>query len=223
MNRTLLAVFAAAAVFTGCGNNPPELKQIYNQINFINTPGSAAVTAELLVLVNADDEDGADDIESVHIINDDEQFFWSADKDNWTTRDSRGMKWKGSQRLSTIDGKMPEIGEFRVLVTDQAGERDEDRIFIPLIKELPVPDVFAELIFQDEGNFVVKSSENKNIVSFYDSKNNLLGAYNATPGLVNVKKLRDGAAVYEKYQSIEVSYYSNSFGAGIISGPYLRP
>ncbi|HAK46964.1 MAG TPA: hypothetical protein DCO79_13745 [Spirochaeta sp.] len=223
MKKTVFAIFFATAVFLSCGNTPPELKQIYSEINFLNIPGSENVRSEMLVLVNADDEDGDDDITGIHIINDSEQMSWDLDSSIWKTRDSRGMKWTGSQRLTTVDGSMPKAGEYRVLVVDRAGERVEESVFFPLIKNPPSPADFAELIFQDEQAIELKSPQERNIISFYDSEGKLLGAYAATPGLIRINKLRDGSAVAEKYSTVKVSYYSNLIGAGLISGFYEKP
>ena len=223
MRSRFFFLLFAAAVLSACGNNPPELKQIYNQVNFVKSPGSEEVRAELLVLVSADDEDGDDDIASLHVIRDSDEYSWSVDSQNWSTRDSRGMKWTGYQRFSTVDGKMFEPGEYRVLITDNAGERAEDSIFIPLIRDIPIAEEFAVITFQDENRFTIESPQAKNIISFYDSAGKLLASYSATPGEVRIKTLRDGTALSDNYKTVKIAYYSNTTGAGLISGPYIRP
>ncbi|MDC7225508.1 MAG: hypothetical protein PQJ61_01945 [Spirochaetales bacterium] len=223
MKRLVPALFITAALCSGCGNNPPELKQIYNQINFINTPGSDTVLAEMVVYINTDDEDGSDDIISMNVIHEKSELYWTADSDSWIERDSRGMKWSGSHHISMPDGGLLPAGEYRVLITDKAGERDEDTIFVPLIKNVPDVRSFPEIMFADEGTFELKSPESGNTISFYDPAGRLLGAYRATAGLVNIESLRDGTSVLKKYRTVTAAYYNNRIGAGIVSGPYARP
>lgn len=223
--RYLLIIFiiTALVIILGCGNNIPELKQINSQINFSKLPDSDTVVTELVVLVNAEDEDGDDDIESLHVINEDGQLFWSVNRSNWSSRSSRGMKWLGYEKFLTADGSLAEAGEYRILVIDRAGERVENNIFIPLFKDIPKPDDFSQLLFTDDDNFIeLKSTESRNIIAFYNSEGKLLGAFSATPGVIEIKKLKDGASILENYRSIEVSYYSNSYGAGILSGPFFK-
>ena len=223
MKFRLAFLAVVTALLTACGNNAPELNQIYNQVNFVKIPDEVGIRAELLVLVNADDEDGDDDIASLHVIRDRDEFSWSVDSGSWTARDNRGMKWTGCQGFSMIGGGMPVSGEYRVLVTDNAGERAEDSIFVPVIKKKPAPEDFAELTFNDMDRIEIKSPQERNIVSFYDSDGVLLSAYAASPGELRIKTLRDGNIVMDNYRSVKVAYYSNLLGAGLIQGPYERP
>ena len=219
---SIAPVIAAAILMFGCGNDPPELKQIYSQINFTKTP-EGVQGSEFLVLVNAEDKDGEDDIETVYIIRDDEQTFWRVDSVSWNLRNNRGMKWVGCENMTTVDGSLPSPGEYRVLVIDRAGERAEDSVFIPIIKKVPDAKQFPEILFTENYEILeIKSINSRNIISFYDSAGKLLGAYAATPGMLNIKKLKD-PSVADNYRTVEISYYSNSTGAGLVAGPYARP
>lgn len=215
-------IIVIVTILFGCGNNPPELKQIYSQINFTKTPEGRQGT-ELLVLVNAEDKDGEDDIETVYVINDNKQTFWQVDSSGWSMRSSRGMKWVGSEKMVTIDGNPPLPGEYRVLVTDRAGERVEDSVFIPIFKEMPKTEEFPELFFTDNDELIeLESPNSRNIISFYDSSGKLLGAFAVTPGMLNIKNLKEASLILDNYRTVNISCYSNSHGAGLIAGPYLR-
>ncbi len=225
MNRRFLAVAAVLILLlaAGCGNSPPELNQIYSQLNFLNEPGSERVWAELLVLMNADDEDGYDNLEFIHVINEKQQLFWTVDSDSRSERDNRGMKWIGGQRFMMTEGEIPPPGEYRVIITDKAGERAEDGIFLPIVKEIPAAEDFPEIAFTEDDNiFIIKSAEKRNIISFYDSAGKLLSAYASTPGEVNIRALKENDILTDNWRSMRISFYSDATGAGLISGPYQR-
>ena len=224
MNRLsrFCAALAAAFLLFSCGNTPPEINQLNSQVNLIRNPETEAVSAELTVLLNADDSDGDDDIETIYVIDDGSELFWSVERGQWITRNSRGMTWMGSQRFMMPYGELPSPGEYRVIVTDRGGERVEGNIFVPLVKELPDIAEYPQLVFGEEDLVEVKSPANQNIVSFYDIGGNLLGAYSITPGTFRLKSINNGGKIFSEYRSADIGYYDNKSGTGLISGSYER-
>ncbi len=217
------AILVLSAAVLGCGNHPPELTQVYSQVNFVKAPEKDFVSCEFTVLVSVDDEDGEEDVDSVYIINDDRQLYWSVERGRWNERNNRGMKWYGSQRLSEPDGSPPLPGEYRVLVNDRAGEQAENNVFIPFFKDLPKPEDFPKIVFNDNKTLlIIESPESRNVISFYDDKGKLLGAFTATQGAVNIGSLGGNSNIADKYSSVNISFYSNRYGAGLISGPWIR-
>lgn len=224
MNRTLrfFAAAAAAVFFLSCGNNPPEIQQLDSQINLRRNPLTEDVSAELLVLLSADDEDGDEDLETIYVIDDERGLFWSVDSGEWSVRNNRGMTWKGSERLMLPYGELPPAGRYRVIVTDRAGERTDGTVFVPLIKELPEPGLYPELLFGEDDTIEVKSPEQNNVVSFYDLGGELLGAFSITPGTFSLKKVNKGEKIFSEYRYADIGYYYNKTGTGLISGSYER-
>ncbi|MBI9106835.1 MAG: hypothetical protein JEZ04_08815 [Spirochaetales bacterium] len=223
MNRMMkLIAAAAAALLFSCGNNPPDINQLNSQINLRKSPITGAVTAELLVLLNADDEDGDEDIETIYVIDDESGILWSAERGSWAVRNNRGMTWIGSERFILPYGELPAPGRYRVIVTDRGGERVEGTAFIPLVKQLPEDAVYPELLFGKDDLIEVKSLEKNNIVSFYDISGNLLSSFSITPGTFRCKDLNNGEKIFSEYRYVDIGYYNNSLGTGLIKGSYER-
>jgi hypothetical protein len=223
--RILLKFFSALALiilFFSCGNNPPELNQLNSQLNLRLNPFSGQVSAELLVLLNAHDEDGDDDIEAIHVIDDGSGLFWSVERGRWSTRNNRGMTWTGSERLMMPHGELPAPGKYRVIITDRGGERALGTVFVPLLKELPEPASYPELVFGEDDLVEVNSPGKDNIVSFYDIGGNLLGAYSITQGKFSLRKLNNGEKIFSEYRYADIGYYDNKSGTGLITGTYER-
>ena len=217
-----IAVFTAAVL--GCGNSPPELNQVYSQLNYIYNPLTDQIRTEFTVLFNAEDEDGEDDIESMYVIRERSEKLWTADSSEWDKRSSRGLNWNGAQRLLTEDGSIPDSGEYRLLLTDLAGESTEESLFLQPVEKAPSVEAFPAIVFTaGDYEIEIESPDSSNVISFYDSESKLIAAYNVTPGFIEIKKLKDGNAVYENYRTVQLGFYSNSSGAGHISGPWLRP
>ena len=221
--RKIIFFFFSIILFTSCGNTPPRINQIYNQINFRLNPGSDAVTTGLSLYINADDDDGDDNIEFIHLVNEENQIFWRADNGLFSYRDRRGMRWLGIDNLSAADGQRLPAGEYKVLLTDRAGDKDEDSIFIPLMKQTPGDEDFAEVQIDNVSNkLVIESSEKRNILSFFDADGVSIAALSVSPGVLNLNRLDDSRTIIEKWHSLEISFYSDRFGAGLIKGPYFR-
>ncbi len=217
-----LAVLIIILIFAGCGNNPPEINQVYSQINFIKAPDSDLIKTELLVLVNADDKDGEDNIEFLYIANDKRQILWRLDPDRRNSRNSRGINWIGNEHLVAVDGGVPSPGDYRVVITDMAGDRDEQKIFIPVFKEMPKAELFPSVeISEDMTELKIISAEKRNVLSFYDSEGRLIKAFSVTPGLVFINELND-SNISDEWKSLRIACYSNSAGGGLITGPYRR-
>ena len=195
----IIAAAAAAVIFLSCGNNPPEINQLDSQINLRRAPGAGDVTAELLVMLNCDDEDGDEDIEIIYVIDDGSSLLWTTDSNSWSVRNHRGTSWIGAERLMLPYGELPPPGRYRLIVTDRGGERAEGTIFVPLIKELPDAGLYPGLVFGEGDSLEVSSPEKNNIVSFYDLGGNLLGAFSISPGSLKIRDLSDGDRIFSEY------------------------
>jgi hypothetical protein len=212
-----------AVIFTSCGNNIPEINQIESRINFRMDSESGTADAELMVFLSADDEDGEEDLETLFVMNDENEIFWTAGRDKWISRSSRGMEWIGAEKLRMHDGSIPPYGTYRVLIVDRAGERASESFFIPLIKELPEEEMYPRIIFgEGPGLFRVDSPSQSNIISFHDSGGQLIGTFSVTPGNIQIERLENGNKIAADYRYITVGTYNNTIGAGLITGPYRK-
>ena len=218
----LLLLSAVLLLSAGCGSSPPELKQSSSSLNIVMTP-EGELSSELLVLVNTEDEDGDEDVEELYVINDRLQLVWKVQRGSWSVRQNRGIDWNGSERFVMPSGELPPSGSYRLLVADRAGEKAEAEIFVPVIDSMPAEEEFPFIVFADEGeSFEIRSPESRNIISLYDAGETLLVSFAATPGTVSVKSLKNGNDILGKYRYIRAGYYSNTYGAGLISGFWDR-
>lgn len=88
----------------------------------------------LLVQILADDDDGFDEIYEVYVINDESEVYWRSNQDEWDLVESEGNTWIVLNNIVTDDGSNIPRGEYRVVLLDLSGYRDE-RIFV-----LDIPD-----------------------------------------------------------------------------------
>lgn len=209
-----LVIIVLLTLFS-CGNNPPELKQIRKQINYIYLVDKEKIETEVSFVLNAKDEDGDEDLEAIYIINDKNQVYWQLEKQDWLIREVLGIKWIGFNHLKNIKGIKPYTGNYRILIIDQAGERDETYFFLPPIKSFPEKKDFPKIKKTKHNDCIEVISKNRNnIITFYDKEMNIIETISATPGFLYLDMISN-KSVQSDCEYITISTYSNIFGGGL--------
>ncbi|AEJ19626.1 hypothetical protein [Gracilinema caldarium] len=146
-----------------CSRSAPQiqnyiLKLIYNE-------DADGIREQLSLFVLAQDEDGKEDLDSLYIINDEQQLYWTLKSTEWITVNKDGQLWVGSHRLTMVDGQPLPRGLYRLILTDLGGERAERTIGLdaPLQSRYPFP----RLIINGDA-FTVISFYPKNTLLCYD-------------------------------------------------------
>lgn len=122
--------FSTLTSLFGCSGADPVIYQLETRLQaYWKYPFESQ--ERLLVQIFADDDDGFDEIYEVYIINDEEELYWRATRDEWdlvTVED--GKQWIVLTHIySERHDKIPR-GEYRLVLMDFSGFRAERRFTI---------------------------------------------------------------------------------------------
>ena len=213
------ALAAACALLAACETSPPELYEFRWLLQDFDDRELGRRYESLSLFVRAGDPDGADDLDELYLIFDGAELFWRLTPDTWTRSEHDGATWVGSTSIS-MPGEEPfPAGEYRLLLLDLGGQRDENRFVIPARRRpTPAPAVRAEgSIFEVSGAAAGYAAGWELWVT---RRNRVAATLDATEAvdLEQQAELRSG----DRYR---VYVFGQGEGAdkGFLSGPYPWP
>lgn len=219
LKRIRFSAITLTLIFFSCSGEAPRLIESWHQLNIINDPESESESNQALsFFIHGEDDDGETDLEQIYLINDEFQLFWRIPSDQWISHTIQGVLWIGfNNLLAPGKGIFPD-GEYRILLIDSGGERDEKSFYLrnslPEFNEISLPGIsydrnkitidsdqqqFQIWFYNDDGSFVDKSP------SF------TMGEYEWNSILQNITRRATSFKVYTEPES-------GSWG--MISGPY---
>ena len=168
-----LFIFPAVFYLLSCSGDPPELHSVWSQLNLFDDPSYDAPVESLSLFIQAEDQDGVEDLDQLYLINDDTFSTWTISSDQWVSYIDQEVTWIGFNGLRAAgDGHFAE-GNYRVLLIDLGGERGEIDFYlrnrIPEKEQLSLPE-----ILYDNENITITSDFPKFEIWFYDRDDNLL-------------------------------------------------
>ena len=214
----LLGIFFIL-IFFSCSGEPPQFQEVWWQLNLINDFSPEDPIQSLSLFIHAIDDDGDNDLENIYLINDESQLVWNIPLELWTTYTDQQIKWIGFNRLMAPgDGIFPE-GDYRILLVDMGGERDEYSFYlrnnIVSNEELALPEVEF-----NQNKITVNSDYPKFQIWYYDndgqliekSQDLLMGSYQWDQVNRNISRRASTFTIYTEPQSgswglISGSYY----------------
>lgn len=130
--RALAALVLAAVpyLFSGCTGAPPQILEQKEQLLGVNNLTLGSRYEQLSVFVRAQDEDGFSDLEYLYVINDAAGLYWTFTPDTWEKTESGGSTWIGSSSIVMADYSALPRGEYRVVLVDLSGARDEKQFAV---------------------------------------------------------------------------------------------
>jgi len=174
MTALLTTISAAAALLSGCGGSPPELLQLFRQKNVVFDVELDVTYESMSLWINCSDDDGTEDFAYLYLINDEEELYWELTDEMWSSDERDSGYWIGTNDIVMHDKSAFPPGNYRVVLIDAAGERDENRFFVssgPGHGDL----VFPRLIPGPRWEF--RSPHRENFLWVYESGGNLVGSY----------------------------------------------
>lgn len=213
-----LQILSLLFVFASCSNGPPEILQVFNQVNSTLNKETGKSYLSLSLFLQVQDEDGIEDIESIYLINDDKELFWELTKADWKEIKVDSETWIGANGLSVPENMELPGGNYRVLVIDIGGERAQQEIYLKPYKNNKKYN-YPSLRIPQAGEVLIESVIPANTIWIYSAEGKLLGAQKTEdkniPLSSIVKEDKDINGMYGY-----VYCYSNDDGCGLISGPY---
>lgn len=221
-NINLLLLLLLAILFSlSCSENSPEISQIFWQINKYQNVQSGNTSDRLSVFIEATDEDGIEDLETIYIINDKEELFWKITKDEWNHITIDGEEWFGFNSIE-MNRTLPfPVGTYRIVIIDAAGERAESDFFLDRyeagfpLSEFPS----AEIVSNDGRETVLSVSENCQQIWFY--KNEITLSSEIVLAEDSTAAERQRVVAPEGVDKAFLYRYDKINGFGYTSGPYI--
>ena len=211
MARHLTVLLTATIIFLACTENSPEINQVFWQINKFNDTGNNSYHERLVLFLDVSDEDGTEDLKTLYVINDDAELYWKISSDEWIHRPEKGENWIGTNTITMNDYSPIPAGSYRVVVVDDAGEREETEIFVAATETAVLPEHFPSAVVRQNS---LSYSENTEYIWFYSSDMKLISEA-ATAG--NEWK---SVSAPEKTKTAYLYRFDRAGGFGLVSGPY---
>lgn len=206
-----------------CSGAPPEVSQLFWQLNVVEDLESSEQYEELTVFVHIDDPDGISDIEEVEILHTTQELLWKYTPASWRKVERDGETWFGSNGVRSGFSELVPRGEYRVRVSDKAGESVETGFVISpdiigLQRGAIKSSSFPQLSITP-GQIELSSASPELLVSLYDEEQNFIKSEILTfdEEELSIKKPRND---WKGVQYVWLQEYHDSEGYGLVSGPY---
>lgn len=219
MKTGLLMVVMSLPFLFSCTGSPPGIINTDWMVVYTDDQALGAVYQELNFYVQVQDSDGVNDLTEIYLIRDELNWSWKIDSSNWVSYDQDGEHWVGANGLTLgRGGNLPE-GEYRLLVIDRSGQRDELTITI----RQPDSD-YANLnypqITKEGDTLEIKSDVSPVVLWFYNSQAELVTEKYTAAGTFQLSDFLDEKEK-QKVTWFYVYYQNERKGYGVKSGPYL--
>ncbi len=223
MRRITLCAAAAAVLalglLSGCSGKPPVISRVLARPILVHDIETGTYSERLSVFMVASDPDGAEDLSSFSVIDDDAELFWSMDSKSWVNAQAEGESWIGTNALSMPDGAPFPEGTYRVLLSDAGGDTAEESFTLsagrPAAAGAPFPSVSVK-----GGSIRVTTSLAEPEVWVLTRDNRLAARYPAGGQPLSVEGITSANPVLGKSFSFWV-YAAEPKGAwGTAAGPY---
>ncbi|MFW5710332.1 MAG: hypothetical protein ACOC2R_03980 [Spirochaetota bacterium] len=230
--RTRLPAVLLPAVLLlagSCSGQPPEIAQLFWQLNVVYDTQTSTQYEELTLFVHAEDADGLQDIDQLELLHNQQELLWSFDSARWRTIEREGERWIGTNGVRNSAARILPRGEYRVKLSDKAGEAAEtvfnvNSNILGLQKgslptgRFPAAEVGARRIS-------LSSTAPELLVSLYDAEGGFIrsellelkGSAKYTLVIDNWTERWPGA------RRIMLQHYDAADGFGLVSGPLELP
>ncbi|NOY09008.1 MAG: hypothetical protein GXP33_09215 [Spirochaetes bacterium] len=188
-------------------------------MNAVRNPDSLEIYQALSLFIDVTDPDGINDIESIYLINDENELYWKLTAEEWEKKTAGGETWLGSNSLLMPDGSRFPGGEYRILVQDTGGDSDERTLAItvpPLnISKLNFPGVMVKT-----GIITIKGVRKSYSLWTYSTSGKYINTFTLTNKTLKINELTQGKPILSKGFNCYIYTYSSRSRYGLISGPY---
>lgn len=206
----------------GCADNPPEIYQVFWQVNIFNNCESKTIHPQLSLFIQVHDPDGLEDLAEIYLINDKKELFWKLDSESWIEVTEDDESWIGSNTLSLPHPSMDFTGEYRLLLVDVGGASAEKIIVIN-----HSPTSSTELNFPEaklSGGMINLTKGNgyaEYILWIYGNDERFRSAFNTSNGLLAIDIILKAHTDLEDGFYFFIYQHQKEADFGLISGPFF--
>jgi hypothetical protein len=172
-----LAALVASLAATSCGSKPPSVAAVEWRLE--SRRGDAGPAYESLSAFGSiKQDDGADSIEELWIVNDAAAISWKLTSADWTRASSGGDAWIGGSSLAMPDlGPLPR-GAYRLIAVDAAGQSAESTFSV----SGAFPDRAAPSVSVSQGRIAIRSDWPETLALAFDGAGSLIASPAAPKG-----------------------------------------
>jgi hypothetical protein len=216
--RVLLPV-VILMVFPTCTGDPPEIMQVFWQLNLVEDREQNLTYQSLSVFIQPSDPDGFEDIEDLYLINDEQELLWRLDGETWAQSGSDQEIWIGSNSLKMPDGASFPAGEYRILLRDVGGDSAEQTISLPPVTSRQAQSYLPRVEIAG-GEIRVSGDAQLYQVWVYDTGGRYVSSYPISGNALAT------SAISESDSSLQAGFTFRVYGAvgernlSVSSGPY---
>lgn len=208
-------------VLFSCESSAPEIAIVHWQLVAVNDLEDNIRYEKLVVYLQASDEDGDKDLDKVYIINDENELFWEIPSSQWIVLERDGLKWYGYADFVMHDKSAFPRGNYRFMITDVSGERDDKEIYLNIdrldLKKMHFPSIKVE----DDKVYVDTKHDNTMTIIYDYNKRYITGniiEYDVTP----LREFPDYTNLYGGRRNNLYLYVTTEAGYGLLSGPFTK-
>jgi hypothetical protein len=221
MRRGLILSVCCAVVAilaASCSTTPPKIAQTFWQLNLVTNPETNRSHESLSLFLHVTDDNGQSDLDSIYLINDAAELYWRLTPSNWQFLDENGELWVGSNSIEMPDFSALPRGAYRVLLSNLAGERATDEIFLSAQKLSAAGKDFPEISVKG-GRVTVGQSPVDPVLWVYNPAGRLIGTRRGS-GTYAAASLVPSGGQRSDALTLYVYAYDKNCGCGLVSGPY---
>ena len=214
-----MAILASVSFLSSCTGSAPQIQQTFWQLNVFADKDTNRTYETLTLFVNLADEDGLEDIDTIHLIHDASELFWRLDENSWQFIDTEGEAWYGSNQLTMHNYQAFPRGTYRLLIADKAGENDRNEIYIGTesieIKTIGFPSAKVQ-----NQKIVINSQYQEHTIWILDDANQAVKIFTSKNKTIPINSLitaRERQTATQGY----LHYFNETSGYGLVYGPFL--
>ncbi|MFO7730293.1 MAG: hypothetical protein R6V86_05970 [Spirochaetia bacterium] len=233
IQNLLLMLLVLPVLFSSCSGAPPEIAQLFWQLNIVHDIETSTQREELSLYVHAQDPDGTGDLEEIVLLHPEAELRWNFTAETWQRVERNEEVWLGGSGIRSGFTAMVPRGEYRVKLLDKAGETAVTSFFISKdiqglqrgkLKESRFPRVDVK-----SDSIELYSSAQEVLLSLYDGEEEFLRsqAFTSTAESEGTNRefrtVTDWRSKWPKAGIMWIQEYDTAEGVGLVSGPYLLP
>jgi hypothetical protein len=207
--KTGAALLVSLLLLVSCTHAPPQVVQVFDQVNRVYDPAEGVWTERLSIFVQASSTDGTKVFDRLHLIHDGQGYVVSLNRSQWTSATPPGEFWVGVNNIE-FPGGVP-TGEWRALLVTRSGQKVESSFVVPPEPGAPRSQVPRVQALAQPLHYSVSGWVDSYLVWARDPRGTVLS---------RVKTFGPDFEVPSGAASVELYSYDNAQGQGLIAGPF---
>jgi hypothetical protein len=202
-----------------CTGQPPEILRVIWQVNLVEDLEQNLTYQSLSLFVKPNDPDGFEDIEDLHLINDEQELFWRLDGETWAQSGAEQEIWIGSNSLKMPDGASFPAGEYRILLRDVGGDSAEQTFRLRRVSSKQARS-YLPRVRVAEGRIQVAGEAATYQLWVYDNSGRYVASFPISENPLTVEAIINSQPALREGFTFKVYGMAEDRNLGVNSGPY---